>query len=88
MIIVFMVSTAMVFSGSLFYVWSRLKTVNLSYDISRQTQLQRDLIQQNKRLNLEVATLKSPDRIEKIARKELGMIVPERGQVEVIHYAH
>jgi cell division protein FtsL len=74
----------MVFSGSLFYVWSRLEAVNLSYEISRQARLRKKLIQLNERLTLEVATLKSPDRIGKIAREDLGMVVSRKGQTKVI----
>ncbi len=78
-------SILMVFSGSLLYVWSRLRAVNLDYEIPRQIQLQRKLMQLNTRLRLEAATLKSHERIESIAKGDLGMVVPKRGQTVVIY---
>jgi cell division protein FtsL len=39
------------------------------------------LVEENKRLKVEYATLKSPVRIEAIARDRLGMYYPKRDQV-------
>lgn len=70
--------------GSLFYVWSRIQVIQLGYEISIALKEEKKLIETNKRLHLEVATLKSYSRIEKIAVEELGMRKPKPDQVIVI----
>lgn len=70
--------------SSLFYVWSRIQVIHLGYEISRALKEGKALMEANKRLRLEVATLKSYDRIEKIAREDLKMVKPKPDQVIVI----
>jgi cell division protein FtsL len=71
-------------SGSLFYVWSRIQVIQLGYEISSALKEERALAEANKRLRLEIATLKSYARIEKIAVEELRMAKPKPDQVIVI----
>ena len=70
--------------GSLFYVWSRIQVIQLGYEISNALKKERALTEANKKLRLEIATLKSYARIEKIAVEELRMIKPKPDQVIVI----
>ena len=70
--------------GSLFYVWSRIQVIQLGYEISNALKKERALTEANKKLRLEIATLKSYARIEKIAAEELRMIKPKPDQVIVI----
>ena len=70
--------------GSLFYVWSRIQVIQLGYEISSALKEERALIEANKKLRLEIATLKSYGRIEKFAAEELKMVKPKPGQVIVI----
>jgi len=70
--------------ASLFYVWSRIQVIQLGYEISNALKEERALVETNKRLRLEIATLKSYTRIEKLAVEELGMAKPKPGQVIVI----
>jgi len=70
--------------GSLFYVWSRIQVIQLGYEISNALKSERALTEANKKLRLEIATLKSYARIEKIAVEELRMIKPKPDQVIVI----
>ena len=70
--------------GSLFYVWSRIQVIQVGYEISNALKEERNLVISNKRLRLEVATLKSYGRIEKIATEELRMAKPKPNQVIVI----
>ncbi|MFZ3208017.1 MAG: cell division protein FtsL [Geobacteraceae bacterium] len=69
---------------SSFHVWSRVKVVDLNFqivDVSRQMKEE----QQNfNRLRLEVASLKTPARIEALARGELGMALPNDQQVVLV----
>lgn len=66
---------------SLFYVWSRVLAINLGYDLSQTMEIQWKLVQNNKKLQIEMATLKSLARIERIAQDELGMEKPLPGQI-------
>jgi cell division protein FtsL len=70
--------------GSLFYVWSRIQVIQLGYEISNSLKEERELAEANKKLRLEIATLKSYARIEKIAVEELRMGKPKPDQVIVI----
>jgi cell division protein FtsL len=70
--------------GSLFYVWSRIQVIQLGYDISNALKEERTLAEANKKLRLEIATLKSYARIEKLAAEELRMGKPKPEQVIVI----
>jgi len=70
--------------GSLFYVWSRIQVIQLGYEISSALKEERALAEANKRLRLEIATLKSYARIEKFAVEELRMAKPKPDQVIVI----
>ena len=70
--------------GSLFYVWSRIQVIQLGYEISNALKEERVLTEANKKLRLEIATLKSFERIERFAAEELGMAKPKPEQVIVI----
>jgi cell division protein FtsL len=70
--------------GSLFYVWSRIQVIQLGYEISSDLKMERTLTEENTKLRLEIATLKSYARIEKVAVEELRMAKPKPEQVIVI----
>jgi cell division protein FtsL len=62
------------------FAWPHLQTVRLGYDLHR-LQLERSqLAQLNAELKVERAALRSPVRIEEVARKELGLVDPRPGQ--------
>lgn len=65
----------------LFYLWSRLLTINLGYEISKAEKDRKELIRENEVLKLDIATFKSPLRIEGIANGELGLVYPNQKQV-------
>jgi cell division protein FtsL len=71
-------------AGSLFYVWSRIQVIQLGYEISNALKAERTLTEENKKLRLEIATLKSYARIEKLAVEQLKMAKPRPEQVIVI----
>ena len=72
---------AALLAGSLFYVWSRVLVINLGYDLSEAMDRHWMLVQENKKLHIEIALLKSLARIEGIARDELDMENPLPGQI-------
>jgi cell division protein FtsL len=71
-------------SGILFYVWLQVQVVGVSYEISRAQKQKKELVEINKRLRIQWANLKSPDRIEQIALNQLGLRPPEKGQIELL----
>jgi len=83
-ILLFFILLLFLISGSLFYVWSRIQVIQLGYEISNALKEERALAESNKRLRLEIATLKSYTRIEKFAVEELRMTKPKPDQVIVI----
>lgn len=66
------------------FLASRLSVVNLGYEISKANSARSELTEQNKRLRVEYMKLKSPERIEKIASGELGLVHPTGEQIITI----
>ena len=69
---------------ALLHVWLRLQVVHMGYALSTTAKLQNQLEQAQRELKVESATLTSPDRLQAMARKRLGLITPEKGQVIVL----
>jgi cell division protein FtsL len=84
LLILFTLLMFFLIGGSLFYVWSRIQVIQLGYEISNAMKEERTLTEANKKLRLEIATLKSYSRIEKLALEELKMAKPKPEQVIVI----
>jgi cell division protein FtsL len=72
---------AVLIAGSLFYVRTRVLVINLGYELSDAMERHWKLVQINRKLRIEVALLKSPARIERIAREELEMGKPHPEQI-------
>jgi cell division protein FtsL len=69
---------------ALSHVWLRLQVVHMGYVLSTTSKLQNQLEQEQRALKVELATLTSPDRLEAMAHKRLGLAPPEKGQVIVL----
>jgi len=67
---------------TLFYLWSRLEVISLGYDIARANKEQAEFVNENKRLKLEILSLKSPQRIEALASERLGLVYPKGGAID------
>ena len=65
----------------LFYTWCRVQCVQMKYEISKATERQQRLVALQDNLKIELANLKSPQRIATIARKQLGLITPTSKQM-------
>ena len=65
------------FVEALFYAWCRVQCVNAGYGIDRETRRRQALLKERNTLNIELARLKSPERIETIARTRLGLVMPD-----------
>jgi cell division protein FtsL len=69
---------------ALFHVWSRAKVIDLNLQITEADRTIREAKQVAGRLRLEVASLKTPARIEEIAKGQLGMTLPAEQQIIVV----
>lgn len=69
---------------SVFHVWSRFKLIDLNLRIAEANRQLKEAEQEQKRLKLEVASLRTPARIEAIAKNELGMALPVEQQVIIV----
>jgi cell division protein FtsL len=56
----------------------------MGYVLSTTSKLQNQLEQEHRELKVELATLTSPDRLEAMSRRRLGLTLPEKGQVIVL----
>ena len=73
------------FLGELFfYTWCRVNNVNLGYEVAQETEKKSKLIAYQENLKIELASLKSPERIARIAREQLGLSMPRADQTIVI----
>ncbi|HDR14582.1 MAG TPA: cell division protein FtsL [Desulfobacteraceae bacterium] len=79
------VATVIIFmTCSIGYVWSNFEGTQLGYSISRLKSEERQLLNRNKQLKVELAYLKSSERLERIALEKLGMKWPSRDQIVVL----
>jgi cell division protein FtsL len=76
----FITLTMLFISSLIFLVWSRIQVTQLGYRISQASHEQEQLLQKNSALKIEEASLKTPSRIEDLAKNRLGLINPEPDQ--------
>jgi cell division protein FtsL len=69
---------------SVFHVWSRFRLIELNLQIGEASRLMKDMEQEQKRLKLEAEALKTPARIEAIAKRDLGMTIPQDQQIILV----
>ncbi len=69
---------------ALLYVWSHIHMTELEYHIALELSSREKIIEEQTKLKVELATLRSPQRIETIAREKLQMTYPQREQVIVL----
>ena len=65
------------FVEALFYAWCRVQCVNAGYGIDRENNRHQALLKERNTRRIELARLKSPERIETIARTRLGLVMPD-----------
>jgi cell division protein FtsL len=68
----------------LFSAWQRFEVLGHGYEIQRMQQERAAEEEVNRRLRLEIETLRSPARIERIAIRDLHLVVPARDQAIVL----
>ena len=67
--------------GLLFYGWQHYQWIQYGYRIEEAQKKREQIAETSRQLRLERASLRDPKRIDSIARGELGMVVPQPGQV-------
>jgi cell division protein FtsL len=75
---------AVFITGALFSVYGHHQVISLGYEISQANQEEQELLQVNKKLRLEVASLKSPGRIQGTALRDLGFTNPQKEQLIIV----
>lgn len=83
-LLVVVVTVIVFMTCSIGYVWSNFEGTKLGYSISRLKNEERQLLNINKQLKVELAYLKSSERLERVALEELGMKWATRDQVVVL----
>ena len=64
-------------------IWLRLRIVSMTYEVDQTQKMIRNALQDVERLELDVARLRSPRRLEALARIKFGL-APARSE-QVIH---
>jgi cell division protein FtsL len=62
------------------YAWQHFRSIEYGYKISELKSQRDSLVEMNRALHLEEASLRDPERIDVLARR-MGMVSPEPGQV-------
>jgi cell division protein FtsL len=74
-----------IFIGELLvYTWSRVQYTQAGYDISRAVREQQRLLAVQEELKVELARLKSPERLARIAESSMGLKRPTSRQMVVV----
>jgi cell division protein FtsL len=68
----------------LVYAWQHFECIQIRYRIERLDAQRARSAELNEQLHLEIATLRSPMRVDAIARNQLGLTVPVPGQVSPV----
>lgn len=68
----------------LLYAWSRMQCVQIGYAIASESRKQQELKTLENSLRIELTRLKAPEVISRVARKQLGLDLPESNQVVVL----
>jgi cell division protein FtsL len=67
-----------------FYTWCRVQCTHIGYEIADIVKEHEQLLADQIQLKIEMERLKSPKRIEKIAREKFGLIPPTPQQVVIL----
>ena len=79
-----MIILSLFISELLIYTWARVQCVNIGYEINTTIRKNIDLKAVKKSIQIELARLKSPERISRIAKERLRLATPTPEQVIVV----
>jgi len=80
----FIFATLVLMAVALVYVWSHIRMTELEYMVAEEMSVMERLLEEQRKLKVEIATLKSPQRLEAIAKEKLHMAYPTRDQVIIL----
>lgn len=66
------------------YTWCHVQSIHMGYMITSQLKQKNELEVLQEKLRLELAQLRTPERIMSIASKQLGLVIPDTDQVIVV----
>jgi cell division protein FtsL len=72
---------ALIALGAFLYAWQHFETIQLRYELESLRSERAQATELNQELKLEMAGLRAPERIDIIARRQLGLTAPVPGQV-------
>jgi cell division protein FtsL len=82
---IFMIGAfAVIMTAAVAQVALRYRVTRTGYAIGERMQEQRELEEEARRLRLERSLLRSPDRVERLAREKLGMVRPDPERIRVV----
>ena len=84
LLVVSLVIMGLFIAELLFYTWCRVQCIQTRYEISELKVKQQTLVTHQDNLKIELARLKSPKRIAKIAKQQLGLSAPTSKQLVII----
>ena len=76
----FSIALGVVFLFTMIYAWQHLSSIEYGYKIEVQKTERDALLESNRALRLEEASLRDPERIEQLATR-MGLVPPQAGQV-------
>jgi cell division protein FtsL len=82
--VIWIVFLAIFIAELLLYAWCRVQYIGVGYDILNASRNHQELASLQNNLKIELASLKSPDRIASIAKKQLGLAMPKPEQMIII----
>ena len=75
---------AILVCASVAHVSLRYRAIRTGYEIGERLQEKRELEEEGRKLRLQLSLLRSPDRIERLAREKLGMVRPSPEKIRVV----
>jgi cell division protein FtsL len=66
------------------HVSLRYRVIRAGYELNERSAELRALVEENRKLRLELSFLRSPERIERLARDKLGLVRPDPEQIRVV----
>lgn len=80
----YFISIFLFIAGVLFYIWPYFNILNINYKFEKLLKERAKLIQNNNLLKIELASLKSLERVEDVAKSQLGLVFPDKKQVILV----
>jgi cell division protein FtsL len=69
------------------HVGLRYRIVRVGYQIGERLREQRELEEEGRKLRLDLSMMRSPERVERLARERLGMVRPDPERIRVVRTA-